>query len=1828
MWGLPLAAEALRELLKAEGTLNTPELSEQQRSLLEQLDQQAAKSERYWSEQLCRLEQSQLPDLPSVGGDTDHSLVSIELPSQLRQESSWCKRAGLILSLFAQAWSDVFGQPSIAVALLGEEACLSQLQRPWSQLFCDWVPLWLASSAATPCAPLASLRQGSQAVAEQLEKAQRHPLFRTDLIGRRRRLRELRGEIASLPEGIVVSRGSLASKTGKEAHPALAIALPSGPEGHLHMRVDLNRIQPEPWDLLQSRLQALLHEAAALRLPTPSPSNQRVPHLDAIPSIRDRFKAIASADPERLALVDGDRQLSYGRLLTLAGTLAQEIRHHCGDGDGLIALMAERRSEIVLAMVACLLAQRAFVVLDPFWPQSRQDDCFEQLGHVPLLTTATCRHGINPASRICSETLCFEVTPDWQYITLTPYSSEQDLHSEQPPPAGLAYVIFTSGSTGRPKPVAIECHSLDAFAVLMAETYQLCKSDRVLQFAAQTFDACIEEIFPSLAAGASICCRTETSIASARQFLRFLDQNKITVVSLPTAFWADLTQTCWQEQLKLPSSLRLVILGGEAVSVSHLRIWEAIRPAGIQLVNTYGPTEATVEVTLQNLSRSWQYRHSVPIGRPLQTAEVRVLDGNGQPCPIGIPGELHIGGAGLARGYLNNPELTAEKFIPDPYSLDPKARLYKSGDLASWNPDGTLLFHGRIDQQIKLRGYRIEPGEIEANLLAHPAIAQAAVLLRHDDPANPRLIAYWVPQQLPAQPPLDASGSSAPLTNNAASSNGNSAASSNGDESSNETASALDPLPSQQLRSFLGERLPDYMVPSAFIALDALPLTANGKLDRKALPAPSFAGDLEQRIPPSNELERQLHDLWAEVLGHSDFGVTDNFFLVGGHSLAAARLVSRIEQAFGTAPPLAALFQSPSIAGLVPLVVPHQDRSEPPAARQPIPAAEPLAGDWPPGCQAFQASFAQARLWFLHQLKPQLCAYHLPFLWRLQGDLDIASLQQALTALIERHPTLRTSFHLVGDEVVQLLHPSAPFPLRPEPLDGRDPEALIDTWLDQEATTPFDLSSGLLLRARLLQLAQDQHVLLLNHHHIASDGWSLSLLTRDLTALYNARRTGQPSPLQSLPVHYHDYAAWQRQRLSGSRLRVLQRHWIEALTGLQPLELPSDSPRPATPSYRGGQVAFTISAAQLQPFEALCRCQGATLQMGLLALLALLLHRISRQDDLAIGVPIWGRNHPDLESLIGFFVNTLPIRTRYSPQLSFRQFLDQVKTTSIAAYDHQELPFEQMVEALQPERDRSRNPLAQVLLQLFEPSDAAPRHLAGLHGQPLPASGRSSRFDLEVFLWRSPDDSLRGTISFATDLFDADRIERLSAQLLTLLAAATATPDAPAATLELLPEAERTLIETWQQGPRIELPDLCVHQLFERQVELSPDAIALVFGDQQLSYAELNARANQLADHLIAHGVGPEVIVAVCLERSIELIVALLAILKAGGAYLPLDPAWPHERIQQLLRDGDEPWLLIDADPPSSLGWDRCITVPLPQTRGASTSSAVAMSDVPEVLPRAQLDHAAYLLFTSGSTGRPKGVLVEHRALASRCQSLASHLDLQPGQRVLALTTAVFDIAIVELLITLAHGATIVLASEAQRKDPAGVATLVHSHGVQVLQATPSALDALLTAGFRPTAAMLLLAGGEPLTDALAQGLTASGPRLVNGYGPTEACIYTTLAPIQQGQVVSIGRPIAATLVCIRDRNGQSCPIGIPGELLIGGAGLARGYRNNPELTAEKFIPDPYSLDPTARLYKSGDLASWNPDGTLAFHGRIDQQIKLRGYRIEPGEIEANLLAH
>jgi amino acid adenylation domain-containing protein len=907
-----------------------------------------------------------------------------------------------------------------------------------------------------------------------------------------------------------------------------------------------------------------------------------------------------------------------------------------------------------------------------------------------------------------------------------------------------------------------------------------------------------------------------------------------------------------------------------------------------------------------------------------------------------------------------------------------------------------------------------------------------------------------------------------------------------------------------------------------------------------------------------------------------------------------------------------------------------------------IQTTHPRPGHWGQGCHAYSASYAQSRLWFLHQLEPDHTAYHLPALWRLSGNLKLEALRLSLAGLVERHPTLRTSFCMEGSEVLQIIHPPAPFPLEAEPLADRNPDAVIEQWLEQQRTTPFDLTSGLLIRARLLAFDHQHHLLLLNHHHIASDGWSRSILARDLTELYNARCLGRAAELAPLRVHYHDYADWQRQRLSGKRLQTLKDYWIPQLTGLEPLELPTDHPRPATPSHQGASVAFQIEPSALDSFEQLCRSEGATLQMGLVAIISIMMHRYSHQDDIAIGIPHWGRNESGSRikaarpflGIIGFFVNTLVIRSRFNPQRSFRQCLQQIKETSLAAYDHHELPFEQMVEGLNLPRDTSRNPLVQVMLQLMQLPDASFEHLDDLEVQAIPIKSESAQFDLSFFLYRSADHGLKGSITYATDLFSSDRMERFCSHLLFLLSSALEAPDSPAASLCLLPLDERQLIESWQHGPIAAVPDTCVHQLFEQQAERTPDALALAFENEQISYFELNESANRLAHHLIDLGVGPEVIVAVCLEPSPASVVSLLAVLKAGGTYLPLEPHWPIERLKELVLDSGTSISLADSETTATAFRETIQSIILPLldlSKSPSANPATA---------RCAPSQLAYILYTSGSTGKPKGARVEHKTLNNLLHWSKHEERLSKPAKTLQYAANIFDVSLQEIFAALTTGGSLWLVSKITRRDFRQLYSLLLDTQIERIFMPYVALEqlsiyaAVQTARGRLNLRDIISAGEALILTEPIRKLLALLPdcRLHNHYGPTESHVVTAYCvedlSSADNDEVSIGRPISNTIIYLLDSLGRPCPIGIPGELHIGGAGLARGYLNNPELTAEKFIPDPFSSDPTARLYKSGDLASWNPDGTLAFHGRIDQQIKLRGFRIEPGEIEAHLLAH
>jgi len=1331
----------------------------------------------------------------------------------------------------------------------------------------------------------------------------------------------------------------------------------------------------------------------------------------------------------------------------------------------------------------------------------------------------------------------------------------------------LALLLQTSGTTSRPKVVPLSHGNLRASARNIARTLGLGAHDRGLS-AMPLFHihGLVGSLLTPLAAGGSVivCDRADPDRLTA--LLEDLEPTWLTAV--PTLLQGLLAAT---ERRGAPRH-RLRLLRSSSSSMAPALLHRLETHFGVPVIEAYGMTEAASQVCSNSLPGCGPDRKPGSVGRPAGP-DVAVLGPDLVPVPNGDIGEVAIRGVNVTAGY--------EAADHDGWSANSLGqRWFRTGDEGYFDPRGRLILTGRLREIISRGGERVAPRRVDEALLEHPAVAQA--------------VAFAVPHATLGS----------------------------------DVAAAVVLRPGQfagesELRRHAFTRLAPHEVPSRVVVVDDLPRDASGKPKRAGLA--DLLGDIVAAVgePAVGPMEELIAAAFAEQLEQAVHCRDANFFLLGGDSLSGTRVISRLAQTLSLDLNPSILFDCPTVRCLAAQLDNELDDqrgvpgNRPAAAIEP---AEPLKGAWPEGCKVYPASYAQSRLWFLHQLNPALTAYHLPAIWRLRGPLETSALEQALTALVARHPPLRSSFQHRDDDVLQMVHPPQPFTAVVENMHGRDPYAVVDTWLDEESVEPFDLRSGMLLRARVLSVSRDEHLVLLNHHHIASDGWSRAILSRDLVELYNAALEGRGDPLSPLPVHYQDYAGWQRRRLIGERFGELRDYWVGALQSLEPLHLPTDYPRPATPTHRGATVALRVEPALASAFESVCREQGATLQMGLLAVVSLLLHRYSRQEDFAVGIPVWGRNSPDLEPVMGCFVNTLPVGVRIDPQESFRVLLGRVRSASIAAYRHQEFPFEKMVEALGLDRDSSRNPLVQCMVQLVEWSAPTLEGLTDLDSENLVERADAARLDLEFFLRRADRGGLTGELLYATDLFTAARMERLAVHLCTLIESLVEDPGAAVGARSIVSDSEEATIASWESGPPMDVPEWGAHQFFEQQVARTPDAPALLFRSTTLSYAELNRRADQLAHHLIDLGVESGTAVAVCLERSADLVVAVLAVFKAGGVYLPLDIDWPVARREAVCRD---------ANAVVQIERDLCRRA-FAEVWAAAPAVGSAVSHDPQSL--------AYLLSTSGSTGTPKTVAVPHRMLSNLITWHRNDIRLGRPAMTLQFAAAVFDVSIQEIFTTLTVGGCLALLDEETRHDPRLLWKFIVDEKVERVFLPYVALEQLALAGTAAGAADSVhlrdiasagekLALTEPIHDLL---LSSPNCRLHNHYGPTESHVVsahvveesTTLQP----EGVSIGRPIGNAVVRILDGAGHRCPIGVPGELHIGGRTRARGYLNSPELTAAKFIEDPFS--PRAGLYRSGDLASWNADGTLCFHGRGDQQVKLRGYRIEPAEVEAVLMAH
>lgn len=1471
------------------------------------------------------------------------------------------------------------------------------------------------------------------------------------------------------------------------------------------------------------------------------------------------FEAQVASTPNAIAVVYNSHHLTYQQLNARANVWARQLVELGVSAETLVALVGDRNIEFLTAMLAVFKAGGAYLPLNPLHPSERIEQVLSQ-SQVPLiLTTSTWEAMLSPiVNRLDSSPKLVNL----ETLDRSDYSSEN--LPTRCKPDSLAYVIYTSGSTGKPKGAMLEHRGMLNHLFAKVTDLQLSESDIVAQTATQTFDISIWQFLVALLVGGSVEIVDPETAADPAKLLSLVDRQEISILEIVPSLLRMILQQSELGGRPNLSQLRWLLLTGETLPPRLCRDWFEYYPT-IPMMNAYGPTECSDDVTHYPIYRSPEPDVvNLPIGRAVPNTQLYVLDSELRPVSIKEVGELYVGGVGVGRGYLNNPALTERTFIDNPFA---KGRMYKTGDRARYLSDGNLEFLGRIDHQVKIRGFRIELGEIEAVLAQHPQVRQAVVIDREDQPGNPFLAAYVIPNQV---------------------------------------------VNARDLRDFLQQKLPNYMVPSAFVCLDTLPLTPNGKVDRRALPAPEMGLSSTEYAAPQTPTQEILAQLWAEVLNLKQVGVHDHFFDLGGHSLLATQVISRLRSHLNVELPIRQLFESPTIAQLSDFI----DAIDPAIEQS---AIVPISRT-----SELPLSFAQTRLWILNQLEGERATYNMLEALQLKGSLNVAALKQAVQEIVQRHEVLRTTFIAVNGSPVQVISNDSHVVIAVvdwQDLSEQKQIEQVQQLAAAEAQQPFDLSLGSLLQVTLLKLAEHSHVLLLKMHHIISDGWSMKVFVDELTALYQAFRESKASPLPDLSIQYADFAHWQKQWLTGEVLHSQLDYWKKQLEGAPPvLELPTDRPRPSIQTFTGRTKYFHLNQELTSQLKTLSRRSSVTLFMTLLAAFSTLLSRYSGQDDIVIGSPIANRNHREIEPLIGFFVNTLALRIQLQDNLSFSELLQQVRTTTLGAYDHQDLPFEKLVEDLKPERSLSHTPLFQVMFML-ENAASSKRELPGLSLAPLQLEDVTAKFDLTLSVTET-ETELTAALIYNSDLFDASTLDRMAEHFQTLLAGIVANPQQPVAQLPLLAAAEQQQLLAEWNDTQTEYPhDKTIHQLFESQVEQTPDAIAVVFEEQQLTYRELNDRANQLAHHLQKLGVKPDVLVGICVERSLEMIVGLLGILKAGGAYVPFDPAYPSDRISFMLSDAQVAVLLTTQHLQSDLP-----DFDVPVICLDSDWSVIAQERDINPTSTVQADHSAYVIYTSGSTGKPKGVLVAHQGLCNLALALIDTFDVHSDSRVLQFASFSFDASISEVMMALCVGARLCLAKRETLIPGPALIRLLQDEEITHVTLSPSALAALPATEF-PKLRTIIVAGEACPAALMAQW--CPGRRFVNGYGPTEATVCATAAVCPDViTTLPIGRPIANVQVYILDRHLQPVPIGVPGELHIGGAGLARGYLNRPELTQEKFISNPFSTDYSGRLYKTGDLVRYLPDGNIEFLGRIDQQVKIRGFRVELEEIEALLSQH
>ncbi|MCX5420392.1 non-ribosomal peptide synthetase [Streptomyces sp. NBC_00078] len=1464
------------------------------------------------------------------------------------------------------------------------------------------------------------------------------------------------------------------------------------------------------------------------------------------PLLPARIVDQAARTPAAVAVVDGDRSLTYGELVAAADRVADTLRARGLGPEDRVGVLMPRGLDLVVALLGVWRAAAAYVPLDPAHPAERTRWIVADAG-VRAVLTDDAHAGVLPADAV--PTLLVGAGDE-----LTAAARPSDVARPAPDPANAAYVLYTSGSTGHPKGVVITHEGIAGYVDWRVRTHGLGPGDRVLQRTPVGFDAAGWEIFAPQACGATLVIAPPGAERDPAEIVRAVLDAEVNVLQVvPSILRLLADEPGWSRC----HSLRVLTSGGESLHAEYL----AAVPATAQVYNTYGPTECTIDVAAHPCDRNVS-SGPAPIGRPVTGVRLLVLDPGGEPCPVGVPGELYVGGVAQARGYEGRPDLTAQRFVPDPHG-PAGGRLYRTGDRVRWREDGNLEYLGRLDQQVKVGGVRIEPGEVETAIAAHPQVTAAVVGTAAGSDGAARLTAYVVGDVAPAA-----------------------------------------------LRSFLRERLPAPMIPSVLTSVDSFPLLSNGKIDRSALSSmESVLASRPAYLAPRTDAELAVAEVWQELLGVEKVGADDDFFQLGGYSLLLTRLAGRLTRATGRDVGLQDLYTHTTVADQALLVAPRADGS----GREEPPPIVRVARDG-----RLPLSFGQRRMWFLDQLRPGSGEYTVPLFVRLHGRADPGQVRAALGRLAERHEILRTRYAQEDGEPLQIIDPSTPVELRTS--ESSNPVGEVSA----EIARGFDLAAGPVWRALLVRSADGRgnDLLLLTLHHIACDGWSAVILERDFHALLAGDEPAPP------PVQYADYAHWQRQWHTDARTDRGVAAWRDTLADLEPLVLPADRPRPPVRDEAGALVTFDVPAETAEELVRIGRRCGATPFAVLLTGLTALLARRTGQWDVAVGTPTAGRLHPETQGTVGFFLNSLIVRPRLRPEEDFERSVRRVDEARRFALAHQDVPFDRLVDAYAGERDLSRTPLYQVAFDLHDQELTG-----GMSGSDdlaaMREAWRVAKTDLTVFARRRPEGSYAFGFEYATALFDRDTVEALAGQFRLLLERLAARPELPLREVDLLSQAEHTRFDAWNRTEAAFGPETAL-ALFERQAAKTPDAPAVTYSGTAMSYRELDVKANQFAGLLKDLGVCRGDAVGVLVGRGLDLHAVLLGVWKAGAAYVPVDPLFPAQRIGHMLADARARVLVSES----------CYRTLLPE----AFDGELVMVDLhrervenrpgdpvgPPVTPQ----DTAYVIYTSGSTGRPKGVRVAHRGLANHLQWAVRDLASQGTTGAPVFSSTAFDLVVPNLYAPLLAGQPVHMAPRDLPVAELG-RVLAETGPFSFIKLTPGHLELLahqLGDAAAASLASVIVVAGEALPARQAEHwrrLLGDG-RLINEYGPTEGSVGSTIHPVAgepEQRIVPLGRALPGVTVHVLDEALNRVPAGSPGELCVGGAGVADGYTGDPARTAARFVPDPYGA-PGERLYRTGDLAKFGPTGEVMFLGRMDGQLKVRGYRVETGEIEAVLREH